>query len=142
MKMFFIYNQRVVCYEYLIQEGLDLCASKHHYREAKVKNKKFVLLHEADNVLICCQSAMKGDVVKLPTCEFTLQSDIDVGHKIASKNIENSQKIFRYGVPIGSATADIKQGCHVHLHNMKSDYIPSHTRQAVNGDNNGRLFKK
>jgi len=30
-------------------------------------------------------------------------------------------------VPIGSATRAIKAGEHVHLHNMKSDYIPTYT---------------
>ena len=37
-------------------------------------------------------------------------------------------------MPIGSATRDIEPGEHVHLHNMKSDYLPTYTLE------DGRLF--
>jgi hypothetical protein len=33
-------------------------------------------------------------------------------------------------VPIGSATQDIAVGEHVHLHNMKSDYIQTFTLES------------
>jgi len=35
-------------------------------------------------------------------------------------------------VAIGSATRDIAVGEHVHLHNMKSDYLPTYTREKGN----------
>jgi hypothetical protein len=34
--------------------------------------------------------------------------------------------VLKYGAPIGSATADIAPGAHVHVHNMMSDYTPTH----------------
>ena len=34
-----------------------------------------------------------------------------------------SEKVLKYGLPIGSATRDIAAGEHVHVQNMKSDYI-------------------
>jgi hypothetical protein len=34
--------------------------------------------------------------------------------------------VLKYGVSIGSATADISLGEHVHLHNIKSDYTPTY----------------
>jgi (2R)-sulfolactate sulfo-lyase subunit alpha len=36
----------------------------------------------------------------------------------------------KYGMSIGSSTLEIQPGDWVHLHNMKSDYIPSHTRDS------------
>ena len=94
-------------------------------------DKKFVLLNKVDNILVCCQLAKAGELVKLPNIEFRLDSDIDIGHKVALINIVKGQNVIRYGVSIGSATVDITKGSHVHLHNMKSDYIPSHTRQSI-----------
>ena len=95
---------------------------------------KFILVNKADNVLICCKPAVSGDVVIIDDIKYSLNSAIDVGHKIARTPIEKQQKIIRYGVSIGSAIADVKAGEHVHMHNMKSDYIPSHTRQAKAGE--------
>lgn len=95
---------------------------------------KFVLLNRADNVLICCQAASVGEIVSIDEQPFNITAPINVGHKVARANIKQGQKIIRYGVSIGSAITNIKIGEHVHLHNMKSDYIPSHTRQSVVGD--------
>ncbi|WP_158968639.1 UxaA family hydrolase [Paraglaciecola sp. L3A3] len=95
---------------------------------------KFVLVNKADNVLICCQPVKPGEVVVIENLEYTMTTSIDVGHKIARTAISKQQKVIRYGVPIGSAIIDIKAGEHVHMHNMKSDYIPSHTRHAKAGE--------
>ena len=92
--------------------------------------RKFVLVNEADNVLICCQAIEIDEAIIIDDQQYIMQTYIDVGHKIANSCIKKDQKIIRYGVSIGSAIADIKTGEHVHLHNMKSDYISSHTRQS------------
>lgn len=59
---------------------------------------------------------------------------LGLGHKIASRDIAAGEKIVKYGAPIGSATTAIPAGEHVHLHNMKSDYLPTFTLEE------GRLF--
>lgn len=97
-------------------------------------SSKFLLINNADNVLICCQLAFSGETINIDGLNYTLEKLIDVGHKIARTTIAKQQKVIRYGVPIGSATADIKAGEHVHMHNIKSDYIPSHTRHAKVGE--------
>ncbi|WP_163934080.1 UxaA family hydrolase [Paraferrimonas sp. SM1919] len=93
-------------------------------------SNKLVLINSSDNVLICCQSIDEKETVGLGDATYTFSTSIDIGHKIAKKAISKGEKIIRYGVPIGSATADIAMGEHVHIHNMKSDYIPSHTRES------------
>jgi len=95
---------------------------------------KFVLLNSIDNVLVSCQTAKAGELVMIDEkyCEMT--APISVGHKIARKPIKKGQKIIKYGVSIGSAITNIAIGEHVHIHNMKSDYISSHTRQSVVGE--------
>ena len=45
----------------------------------------------------------------------------DNGHKYAICNISCGQKVIKYGMPIGTASADIAVGEHVHTHNCKTD---------------------
>jgi len=35
--------------------------------------------------------------------------------------------VYKCGVPIGSAKEMIPGGAHIHLHNLKSDYIATYT---------------
>jgi hypothetical protein len=95
---------------------------------------KFVLVNEADNVLVCCQTVEPDESIIIGELQYNMHTRINVGHKIANVHITKGQKIIRYGVSIGSAITDIETGEHVHLHNMKSDYIPSHTRQSKVGE--------
>ncbi|MCL2604108.1 MAG: altronate dehydratase family protein [Defluviitaleaceae bacterium] len=48
------------------------------------------------------------------------EAGIDFGHKVACADISAGQEIIKYGCPIGIASADIKNGEHVHTHNMKT----------------------
>ncbi len=43
------------------------------------------------------------------------------GHKIALRDIKKGENIIKYGYPIGHATAEIKEGEHVHTHNIKTN---------------------
>jgi len=52
--------------------------------------------------------------------ELAARQAVPFGHKIAIRDIVSGAKINRYGYPIGVATSDIKQGEHVHAHNMRS----------------------
>jgi hypothetical protein len=96
--------------------------------------RNFVLLNEKDNVFVCCKQLLVGEVAAVEGRNIAMSGDITVGHKIARKEILKGEKIIKYGVSIGSATKDITFGEHVHMHNMKSDYISSHTRQSRVGE--------
>ncbi len=91
----------------------------------------FLLLHPDDNVLICREQSGAGQGVIIDGDTVMLAGDIMVGHKIARRDLTAGEKVLRYGAPIGSMTADAKRGEHVHMHNMKSDYIKSHTREVT-----------
>lgn len=90
-----------------------------------------VLLHEEDNILVSCRDLTPGETLRIGHQAVVLTQTIPLGHKIARRSLVKGEKIFKYGAPIGTALADVAIGEHVHLHNMKSDYIPSHTRKAV-----------
>lgn len=93
----------------------------------------FILLHPDDNILVCRAAAAAGDAVTIDGAALALPAAIEVGHKIARRDLKIGDKVYRYGAPIGSMTADAAKGSHVHMHNMKSDYIQTHTRE-VTGD--------
>src|SRR5215471_6050635 len=61
--------------------------------------------------------------------ELASRQNIPFGHKIALNDIENGSPVIRYGYPIGVATANIKQGEHVHSHNMRSMLSPVSANQ-------------
>lgn len=43
------------------------------------------------------------------------------GHKVALCDIKQGENVIKYGYPIGHATSDIKEGEHVHTHNVKTN---------------------
>jgi len=97
-------------------------------------NRHFVLLNKTDNIFVCCKQLLAGESTNLEDVDVAMIVDITVGHKIARKAILKGEKIIKYGVSIGSAIKDIDFGEHVHMHNIKSDYIASHTRQSRVGE--------
>lgn len=92
---------------------------------------QFVLLHEKDNVLVCARSAAAGTTVEIDGVRHRLKTDVALGHKIARTVLAAGDKVLRYGIPIGSMTSPAEPGDHVHSHNLKSDYIPAHGRDAT-----------
>jgi hypothetical protein len=93
-----------------------------------------ILLHPDDNILVCVKQFHPGDEISIDGENIISEIDIAVGHKIARTALSAGDKVYRYGAPIGSMTEAVAKGAHVHMHNMKSDYIPSHTRTRQNKD--------
>jgi len=50
-----------------------------------------------------------------------VEVNLETGHKWAIRDIKEGENIIKYGCPIGHATCDIKQGEHVHTHNLKTN---------------------
>ena len=95
---------------------------------------KLLLLDPGDNVLVAIQTLEAGDTVTVAAQRVNVAARLTLGHKLAARAIRAGERIIKYHVPIGSATRDIAAGEHVHLHNMKSDYIQTFTLE------NGRTF--
>lgn len=75
-----------------------------------------------------------GTTIEVDGQILEVTTPLGLGHKLAFRSIAAGDKILKYGASIGSATRDIAAGEHVHLHNMKSDYLPTYTLD------DGRLF--
>lgn len=95
-----------------------------------------IRLSPLDNIVVLVRRLAAGEKVPVDGVDRPMDKPLELGHKLAVRPIAAGEKIVKYGVPIGSATRAIAAGEHVHLHNMKSDYLPTYT---LEGD---RFFKQ
>lgn len=94
---------------------------------AESTSRKLLRIHKDDNVLIVVNPVQPGDKEVVDGREITFDECIPIGHKVACRLIRKAEKIYKCGVPIGSAKQDISAGAHIHLHNLKSDYLKTYT---------------
>jgi altronate dehydratase small subunit len=93
-------------------------------------DRRLVLLSPDDNCLVVAQTLRAGDTVTVEGETVAVGRTIGVGHKLARRAIRAGEKVLKYGAVIGTATADIARGEHVHTHNLESDYLPTYTHEA------------
>ena len=86
----------------------------------------FIVMDSADTVGVARALVPAGTVIDIDGGRVTPAVDIPTGHKVARRAIKAGERIIRWNAPIGSALTDIPVCAHVHLHNMKSDYIPTY----------------
>jgi hypothetical protein len=87
---------------------------------------RLLLLDERDNVLVVRKSIRAGEAVAVGGAAVIVERNLPLGHKLARRSIAPGEKVVKYGAPIGSATAAIAAGAHVHVHNLASDYTPTY----------------
>ena len=92
---------------------------------------KAILLHPDDNILVVIAPIAAGERVEVDGNEILVTQDVNVGHKLARRPLTPGDKVLKYGAPIGSMIKPVTAGEWVHMHNLKSDYIASHTRDAA-----------
>jgi len=91
---------------------------------------RLLRLAEEDNVCAVRSAVRPGESIRIAGVEYPVAAEIPTGHKIAVRPIAAGAKVVKYGAPIGSATRAIQPGDYVHTHNLKSDYLPTYTRQS------------
>src|SRR3954466_14803593 len=88
-----------------------------------------LLLHPDDNIVVARRDIVAGESVELDGESFLIPAAVELGHKLARRSIAPDERVLKYGAPIGSMKTSVARGEHVHLHNLRSDYIPSTTRE-------------
>jgi hypothetical protein len=86
-----------------------------------------LLMSPDDNCLITRIALEAGAQVMIDGYPVTLPENIQLGHKVARRALQRGDKVIRYGAVIGTATAPVPAGAHIHTHNLESDYIPTYT---------------
>jgi altronate dehydratase small subunit len=81
-------------------------------------------VHPQDSVATLLRPAGPGtiQVAGEGPISIHLTRAIEAAHKVALRPIASGEDVFKFGHPIGRATADIAVGDWVHLHNLASLY--------------------
>jgi D-threo-aldose 1-dehydrogenase len=95
---------------------------------------RLILLDPTDTILVCAGAVAPGDRLVIDSQDFAAFELVPVGHKVARRNLMVGENVIKYGASIGSMTADVRTGGWVHSHNMKSDYLASHTRDTLTNE--------
>ncbi len=78
-------------------------------------------LHPKDNVAVALKPLAAKTTLAFEGQTITLFEDIPQGHKIALKDLAQSQDVIKYGYPIGHLLANVKTGQWLHTHNVKTN---------------------
>lgn len=79
-----------------------------------------LVISPRDNVATALEPIEAGRVLELGGRRVTAREAIAIGHKIAIAAIAAGEAVVKYGSPIGTASAAIEAGAHVHTHNVDS----------------------
>lgn len=88
-------------------------------------------INNEDNVAVAADDIPRGAAIEIGDLRLEAVDDIGRFHKIAVRQIRAGEPIIKYGAPIGVSTEAIRPGQKVHLHNMKSSYIPTYGREVA-----------
>jgi (2R)-sulfolactate sulfo-lyase subunit alpha len=89
-----------------------------------------LLLHPDDNILVARRDIAAGERVEVDGAAFVIPGAVELGHKLARRDIAAEGRVLKYEAPIGAMKVAVSRGEHVHMHNLRSDYIPSTTRDT------------
>lgn len=82
-----------------------------------------IRLAAPDNVLVATRDLAPGRHSTSAGEAVHVAVAVPLGHKVASRDLAPGDKVVRYSMSIGSATAPVAAGDWVHTHNLASDYI-------------------
>ena len=87
----------------------------------------FVVHDEGDSVgVVVVEGVKAGDKLtgwimdQDSEIKFEAANDIPIGHKLAIRDLEPDDTVIKYGTDIGRVVSPIRQGEHVHVHNLKT----------------------
>jgi altronate hydrolase len=83
-----------------------------------IKTGKLLVIQHGDDVAVALRDIGIGESFPMEDGPLAAQHDVPAGHKIALRSIPAGQSVHKYGYPIGTATAAIPRGGHVHTHNL------------------------
>ena len=99
--------------------------------------RKAILLNPEDDVATALTDLKEGEAASVGlddrSDDIVLIQDVQFGHKYALRDIAEGEDVLKYGLPIGKATASIRAGEWVHVHNCRSErFGHRHEKYGVN----------
>lgn len=80
--------------------------------------RKSLLINPKDNVAVVLEESQKDDFIVVAGVNIILINDVIFAHKVALKDFQKGDIVFKYGEDIGFAIQDILKGEWIHTHNM------------------------
>lgn len=85
----------------------------------------FLAHNDGDSVAVAVQDLVPGTVeggyLQGPeSVTVELLQAVPLGHKLALTDLAAGDEVIEYGLRVGIASRDIKQGEYVHVHNVRS----------------------
>jgi altronate hydrolase len=71
---------------------------------------------------VCLKSLVAGQLVNIQDRAILVKQDIPAGHKLAIRQHQPGDLVYKFGWPIGQASQLIEVGEHVHVHNVLCDH--------------------
>lgn len=102
----------------------------------------FIKINENDNVAVALEVIPENTTVNVGGTDVTTTMEIPAGHKFALADIAEGTPVIKYGFRIGNATAAVKKGEWIHIHNLKTglgdlldySYEPDLAEEKFTGD--------
>lgn len=82
--------------------------------------KKILKIDDKDNVVTCLIPIRKGDLITVDGEQIEVNDNIKRYHKIAIKDLDQGDVVYKYGQIIGTMTQSAKKGDYIHVHNLES----------------------
>jgi hypothetical protein len=95
--------------------------------------QKLKKIHPSDNVYVVHNAIEAGELVLVDGQSLQFKQALTFGYKVAASDIAEGAPVIKFGVPIGSASQAIRLGDPVHIHNLKSNYLKTYTRDQEFG---------
>lgn len=83
--------------------------------------KAVLVISARDNVATALEPLEPGRLLDFGSLRVAVAEPVPAGHKISLRPIAAGEAVLKYGSSIGSATANIPAGRHVHVHNVASN---------------------
>lgn len=83
--------------------------------------KRYLKINERDDVVVALDNLAAGEIIEVGERKIALKENVDKGHKVALRTIDEGCNVVKYGYPIGHATTTISEGEWVHSHNLKTN---------------------
>jgi hypothetical protein len=78
-----------------------------------------------DNILVARRDIAAGERVEIDGRKLRHARPSSSATNSARRALAADTRVLKYGAPIGSMKIAVARGEHVHLHNLRSDYMPS-----------------
>ncbi len=83
---------------------------------------EIIHLHSRDSVVVALKNFAAGESITVGDQTLRIRDAVPAGHKIAIRTIERDAPVVKFGWSIGTATAAISPGHHVHTHNVRCNH--------------------